>query len=66
MGVVSASLGRLAAAVKGEVPLLEETEVIYQALVADTVPRVWQVGVVSRIVLVWLCTIRFSYGKKAN
>ena len=47
--MVSASLGRLTAAVKGEVPLLEETEEIYQALVSNVVPRAWQVGVVLRL-----------------
>ena len=42
--VVSATLSHLIAAVKGEAAMLEEDEDLYQALVAEKVPKAWQVG----------------------
>lgn len=44
LSVVSTTLSHLIAAVKGEAPMLEEDEALYQSLVAERVPKAWQVG----------------------
>lgn len=44
LSVVSTTLSHLIAAVKGEAAMLEEDEALYQSLVAERVPKAWQVG----------------------